>query len=186
MPTSWSQYFFINIKNLYLRLKIPNTNGFTLIELLIVTSIIGILSTIVLANYNSFGGRQEVRDTADDFKSEMRKYQNFAISGHKNPDQSGDCDSGTLEAYSVSIDANGYDVSVVCPGGTTIAMPRVDFPTGIIGNPGCGSIRFFPVNEGAEVCGVSGVPTSVAISFTRDGTTYIVTVNESGEIRLHQ
>lgn len=189
MPTSWSQYFFINIKNLYLRLKIPNTNGFTLIELLIVVSIIGILSTIVLANYNSFGGRQEVRDTADDFKSEMRKYQNFAISGHKNPDQSGGC-TGDLNSYDVDIDiaTPDYSVTVNCDT-SSISIPAVAFPTGIkvtTSPVGCGEIRFFPVNEGAEVCGVSGVPTSVAISFTRDGTRYIVTVNESGEIRLHQ
>lgn len=188
MPTSGRNSSYLKFKNLFRSSQVVSTKGFTLIELLIVTVIIGILSTIVLANYNSFGGRQEVRDTADDFKSELRKYQNFAISGHKNPDQSGDCDIGTLEAYSVSIDANGYDVSVICPGGTNIDLPRVDLPTGIIANPGCGSpqIRFFPVNEGAEVCGAPGVPTSVAISFTRDGTTYIVTVNESGEIRLHQ
>ncbi len=184
MPTSGRTNLYFKIKSLFKSFPVVVTEGFTLIELLIVVAITGILSVVILANYNSFGSRQEVRNVAEEFKTELRKYQTFAIAGHKNPDQSGNC-TGDLNSYDVTITNSDYSVIVNCDT-SSISIPAVAFPTGIIVNPGCGAIEFRPLNRGAVVCGVSGVPTSIDISFTRDGTTYIVTVNESGEIQLHQ
>src|SRR3972149_9513129 len=59
--------------------------GFTLIELLVVLAVIGILATVVLANYNNFGQKQAVTNAAGELKSDLRKYQTLAISGQKNP-----------------------------------------------------------------------------------------------------
>ncbi|HEX7456535.1 MAG TPA: type II secretion system protein [Candidatus Nanoarchaeia archaeon] len=69
-------------------MRFINKRGFTLVELLVVLAIIGILSTIILANYRNFGRNQDVRNAASELKTELRKYQNFAISGQKNPDPS--------------------------------------------------------------------------------------------------
>lgn len=46
--------------------------GFTLVELLVVISIIGVLSTLVLANFNA--ARERARDTQR--KSDLKQYQN--------------------------------------------------------------------------------------------------------------
>ena len=49
----------------------PSRSGFTLIELLIVISIIGVLSTLLLANFNA--ARERARDT--ERKSDLRNIQ---------------------------------------------------------------------------------------------------------------
>lgn len=56
---------------LFLRVKKFGKEGFTLIELLIVIAIIGILATLISANY--IGVRQRARDTSR--KSDMRQLQ---------------------------------------------------------------------------------------------------------------
>ncbi len=180
MPTSGRNNLYFKIKSLFKSFPVVATEGFTLIELLIVVAITGILSTVILANYNSFGARQEVRNVAEEFKTELRKYQIFAIAGHKNPDQSGGC-VGELISYEITvISSSDYEVVINCDAPTTIST--VTFPTGISVSTGC--IRFLPLNRGTEICGGSS---PLDISFTGDdGTTYIVTVNESGEIQLHR
>ena len=52
-------------------MKIKGTKGFTLIELLVVISLIGILSTLVIANMNS--ARERARDAQR--KSDLRNIQ---------------------------------------------------------------------------------------------------------------
>src|SRR4030043_1058084 len=66
--------------------KRPHNKGFTLVELLVVIALISILAAFVFASYQNFGQRQEVQNVALELKSSLRKYQNFAISGQKNPD----------------------------------------------------------------------------------------------------
>jgi len=54
--------------------------GFTLIELLAVTAIIGIISTIVLANNNKFGGSVLLQNLAYDIALTVRQSQVYGIS----------------------------------------------------------------------------------------------------------
>ncbi len=180
MPTSGRSNLYPKLKNLLKRFQTPSPKGFTLIELLVVTALIGILSTIVLANYNSFGGRQQVRDAAEHFKSDLRKYQNFAISGQKNPDQSGTSCIGELQSYEVNVNAagDGYTVDINCGGNPPSEISSVTLPTGISASVGC--VRFFPLNGGTDLCGVAS---PVTISFTGDAA-YDVIVRDSGEISI--
>jgi prepilin-type N-terminal cleavage/methylation domain-containing protein len=183
--------------------------GFTLVELLIVIAIIGILSTVLLANYNSFGRRQEVKNTAAELKSELRKYQNFAISGHKNPDQSSTCDdTTTLESYSIAIDPSAvnppdrYNVDVNCtptlidlvdgyPWSDNInlvELRHLDSAGADVGACISVKILFYPVNQGADIeCPIGTTLNNthavvIRLSNTDSSATYDVIVSGSGEI----
>jgi prepilin-type N-terminal cleavage/methylation domain-containing protein len=59
--------------------------GFTLIELLIVLAIMSILALISLVSYENAGARAELKNAAVTLKTDLRKLQNQAISGQKNP-----------------------------------------------------------------------------------------------------
>ncbi len=176
--------------------------GFTLIELLVVIVIIGILATILLASYNDFGARQEVRDAAEDLKSNLRKYQTFAISGQKNPtnllDGSGcNDDDKTLDNYTVEIDESAtppnYWPTINChlnsdPTVTTnVVMQPVNFPEGITitVNPPCPNIQiiFNPLNQGVQFsCGGNAVQVDVL----RGSVTYQVHVSDVGKINVEK
>src|SRR3990167_302345 len=106
-----------------------SNGGFTLIELLVVLVVIGILATVVLANYNNFGKNQQVKNAAAELKSNLRKYQTLAISGQKNPDptnplcyDAADPTAHTMEFYFVVITvlpALSYDAQLRCDDGAT-------------------------------------------------------------------
>lgn len=54
--------------------------GFTLIELLVVTGIIVVISSLVLANTNSFGGKVQLENLAYDIALTVRQAQVYGIS----------------------------------------------------------------------------------------------------------
>lgn len=56
------------------------SKGFTLIELLVVTGIIVVVSTIVLADNNRFGGRVQLENLAYDIALSIRQAQVYGIS----------------------------------------------------------------------------------------------------------
>jgi prepilin-type N-terminal cleavage/methylation domain-containing protein len=181
--------------------------GFTLIELLVVLAIIGILATIILANYTDFGARQEVRNAAAELKTNLRKYQTFGFSSHKNPTNLPDgvgCnyDGRQLDHYEITVSSPAtYDVNIVCHelappnAATTVAVTNEipwgpDVPIESVGRDGgipCGviTIRFLPINEGVELwCGPVPVMGSVFINVGQPaGHISTVTVTRAGEIR---
>lgn len=196
MPTSGRNNLSLKFKNLFKSFPVVATEGFTLIELLIVVAITGILSTVILANYNSFGVRQEVRNVAEEFKTELRKYQIFAIAAQKNPDQGVTCTStDVLQYYQIEIDDTTtpaeYTVSVHC-NGPIISLPTKKFPENIIVDTSsvCSGnliIRFLPLNQGAKICPLPDTPvSSTDIKFSRGGTEYFVKVTDAGEIQVHR
>ncbi len=179
--------------------------GFTLIELIVVLAIIGILATIMLANYNDFGARQEVGNAAEELKSNLRKYQTFAISGQKNPTNLADgfgCndDTRTLDNYSVVIDDTATPISyravLNCLDDSTpplpilgVELPEVALPEGFTIATSCAAaeliIRFNPINEGVELfCGATS-QTNVHISIIGD-VTYQVNISDTGEINVER
>ena len=185
--------------------------GFTLIELLIVVALIGILSTIILANYNSFGRRQEVRNGAENLKSELRRYQTFAIAGQKHPIQTNECDGLTLERYEIiaykpdplDVGDNGFGASIFCGSedfGITEKAPWANRANSVILEE-VGSfngaipvsadqidIRFLPVAQGAELLadGVSVDRVYMTLSNDVGSATYNVIVTRAGEIYVEK
>ncbi len=180
--------------------------GFTLVELVVVLAVTGILATIMLANYNDFGARQEVGNAAEELKSNLRKYQTFAISGQKNPTNLADglgCNDDTrmLDNYSVVIDDTATPISyravLNCLDDSTpplpilgVELPEVDLPEGFTVVTSCANvsdliIRFNPINEGVELlCGTVS-QTNVHISIVGD-VTYQVNVSDVGEINVER
>ena len=173
--------------------------GFTLIELLVVLAIIGILATIILANYNDFGARQEVRNAAAELKTNLRKYQIFAISGQKNPLPSNPaCDNDTrqLDYYQITASTTTYNVDIFCDN-TATSVPVVDqipwgheVPIESVGRDNgisCGdiTIRFLPIDQGVELLssGCGAVANSVYINVGQTGGDIsTVTLTRAGEI----
>ena len=182
--------------------KFKVQRGVTLIELLVVMAIIGILATIMLANYSNFGARQEVRNAAAELKSNLRKYQTFALASQKNPDQSGTCTAKSLDSYSIRIEPGGsppYNVDVNCPpsqidlsdnypwsGNFTVVVGHFDPVTST--HTSCGSIKivFKPLNYGLDLECPDGTPVpsgeSAYITLSNSAATYRVYVTSSGEI----
>jgi len=80
------------IKNPFIFRLVPK-KGFTLVELLISVAIIAILSTIGVASFNNYSGREAAKNAAFELQSELRKYQNYMISGQQNlkPDVTDAC-----------------------------------------------------------------------------------------------
>ncbi len=179
--------------------------GFTLVELIVVLAVIGILATIMLANYNDFGARQEVRNAAEELKSNLRKYQTFAISGQKNPtnlpDGSGcNDDTRTLDNYSVVVDDTvtpiRYRAVLNCVDNNTtpptplpaVELPWVDLPEDFAVSTSCAvvsdlTIIFNPINEGVELRCVATSQTNAHISIVGDAI-YQVNINDTGEINV--
>ncbi|MEX0621599.1 MAG: prepilin-type N-terminal cleavage/methylation domain-containing protein [Candidatus Woykebacteria bacterium] len=189
--------------------QLPVGKGFTLIELLIVIALIGILATVILANYNSFGARQEVKNAAEELKSELRKYQTFAISGQKNPTQSVGCLSSTLDSYSIIIDSTPHiNVDLNCTDPNSVVPITNEFPwpstsqvtvsevgiynASVPSFTSCASVNivFRPTNQGVTLeC--SGVPTTEdiylrVVSPTASGLIYNLIVTSAGEIYVQK
>ena len=60
-----------------------NSSGFTMIELLVVVVIIGVLTSIAIASFNSFSRAQSIRLAALELKNDLRKVKTDSISGKK-------------------------------------------------------------------------------------------------------
>ncbi len=75
--------------------------GFTLIELLVVVGIIGILTAVGVASYNSFNESRVIRSLAGEIESNLRLAQSNAISGKKD-----DNCTDYLEGWYVDLEEN--------------------------------------------------------------------------------
>ena len=210
MPTSGRNNLYFKIKSLFESFPVAATEGFTLIELLIVVAITGVLSTVILANFNSFGARQAVRNGAEELKTELRKYQTFAIAGHKNPDQSGDCTAVpppdlTLNFYAVVIGTDPFlpapylifldctsvnkELTRNAPWSDKVVLAEVGHYDGTTFNSQSSiDIEFLPLNRGLNLESPDGTPvpsgSSVYIRLTNNNNsaTFNIFVTRSGEI----
>ena len=61
--------------------SLKQNSGFTLLEIMTVITIIVILSTIIVADYGSFGKKNAVVAAAQGMASNIRKAQSFSLSG---------------------------------------------------------------------------------------------------------
>ena len=87
------------------------SKGFTFIELLISVSIIAILSVISIASFQGATNRAAVKNSAQILKADLRKWQNFALSGAKDPAPGGPpgcIDPNTYSYYWVHTSGNMF------------------------------------------------------------------------------
>lgn len=205
---------FVGYKSQKLRIKtfanstLYLSKGFTLIELLVVLAVVGILTTILLANYNNFGRRQAVKNAAAALKTELRKYQTFAISGQKNPTQlpiGSGCndDAHTMDFYFVIISPSApqvYDARLRCDAGAIVVPVADSLPwssdttVSEVGTydgttfTSCSDvdIEFHPLGRGVNLECPDGTPVpagqSVYIRLTNESAAYNVFVTDSGRI----
>ena len=100
--------------------KMKRLAGFTLIETLVVIIISGILFSGGIAAYKGIGARQDLKQAGITFQSNLRSFQQKALSSEK---PSG-CE-GTLERYRVRyIDSIRYSVKAEC---STNNGPETEF-----------------------------------------------------------
>ena len=105
--------------------------GFTLIELLVAVSVMGIVFSVGVAQYQEFNRRQIVLQAAQDLKSDLRLAQDKALAGEK--------PSGcvTLEGYRLSFTSEkNYKIEAVCSGGVTSEVKSVDLSGNVTGPSG--------------------------------------------------
>ncbi|MDO8573518.1 MAG: prepilin-type N-terminal cleavage/methylation domain-containing protein [Candidatus Daviesbacteria bacterium] len=70
--------------------------GFTLVELLVVIAVMALISTVVLANYRSFGEDQKLKNAVLDIQSQLRSAQTNATTNIK-------CKTKTADYWRISI-----------------------------------------------------------------------------------
>ena len=170
-------------------LKPKVQRGFTLIELLVVMAIIGILSTIVLANYNNFGARQEVKNAAAELKSNLRKYQTYALAGQKNPNQTGTCTSLSMRYYYMEIDStstpNRYRAVLDCTSATDplpwVALQK-DFSISVVSCINF-ELQFLPTNQGVVLTCDGNSAGQINFKVVKGTIFSDVYVTSSGEIK---
>lgn len=73
------------VREFFLRTRyfIRDTPGFTVIELVVVTAILILITSLVLANYNRFGGKILLENLAYDVALSLRQAQVYGISVHQ-------------------------------------------------------------------------------------------------------
>jgi prepilin-type N-terminal cleavage/methylation domain-containing protein len=86
--------------------------GFTLIELIVSITLIMIVTGYIIANYNNFSENQQIKQTALNFKSNIRFAQTNAFSAYK--PASGDCVTSPLDGYVMTFAAGGYTIQPEC------------------------------------------------------------------------
>ena len=101
------------------------SKGFTFIELLISVSIIAILSVISIGSFQGATNRAAVKNSAQILKADIRKMQNFALSGAKDPAPGG--------PLGCSIDPNTYSYYWVHTSGNMFS--NTNYFRYIVGSP---------------------------------------------------
>lgn len=154
--------------------KNPSSNlGFTLIELLIILSLIALLFTLGMAQYNRFNRSQSLTKAKDELISNLRLAQGKSLAGEK-PDQCGD---ETLLGHQLEFANNqSYKIVAVCGSEPYPEVKQtVTFPEGII-KTSAKNIVFFKILS-------QGVESEVTITLSGFGETRDIIITTAGEIK---
>jgi prepilin-type N-terminal cleavage/methylation domain-containing protein len=162
-------------KNLYPKPYSLSPNlGFTLIELLITMTIITLLFSIGIAQYNKFNRRQILAKAKDELVSNLRLAQGKSLAAEK-PTTCTD----TLAGHKVKFtDNQNYKIVAVC-GNEVDVKNDLSLPTNVtatIQPPEVNNEVFFRVLS-------QGSPTDTTITLSGFGETTTVAVTTSGEIK---
>lgn len=145
--------------------------GFTLIELLVIIGISLMITGGVIAGYSAFSDNQRLKQTALNFKNDLRLVQNRAMSGQK--PEGVVCN--TLEGYRMVLTETSYRPRAICDGAGIGPSPTTTLPPGVQFVTPPAQIRF-DVLSGTVVLGAGTIQIQ---GVTR---TYELTISQSGDI----
>ena len=148
---------------------LPNI-GFTLIELLITITIITLLFSIGMAQYNKFNRRQILVKAKDQLISDLRLAQGKSLAAEKPVG----C-LGILAGIKVKFtDNQSYKIVAVC-GNEVDVKANTALPTGVIKQSGPDEIFFRVLSQGS--------PTDATLTLSGFGETQTITITTAGEIK---
>ncbi len=150
-------------------------SGFSLVELLITLSIIALLFSLGLTQYNRFNRRQVLIRAKDNLVSELRLTQAKSLAAEK-PD---DCGVNPLVGHKLEFTSNqSYQIVAVCGGVLSVVKDGMSLPIGVIKDSGPDEILFKVLSQGIDIDGEQ------QIIITDDfGQSQTVTINNVGEIK---
>lgn len=164
------------MKSLYTKDQILNTNsGFSFIEILVTVSIMGILLTIVLANFGSFNKSKRLTEATGDLMVNLRSASTKAFSGDR------PCAAGeTFGGYQVSyLSTSSYQVAALCDGDETLISTH-EVANGVNFSGSWADFIFLPLDKG-----VDGFTDQLNIQLDLDSLCSLVTVATTGGIYVH-
>lgn len=156
--------------------------GFTLIELMVVAAMVGVLTTIGVASYNTFNDQRIVRRAADEVKTYLRVAASKAKNGEK------DCSAClcTTSNYPLDgwyIDFTNKRIYGTCNAGAThplfgevFFLPGLPSDVGTISCTVC-SLLFKPINLGTSLS------SEVTITVTRGTNLVNLKIDPSGQVK---
>ncbi len=172
--------------------KSRNCSGFTFVELLVVLAIIGLITTIGIASYNSFNEQRVLDKTAYELKNQLRLARSRAISGEKDCETCGmagsdgicgtdDDTGGTSVLDGWYADFANLWIYGSCGSTSFSQKTLVEIPAGVsmsvTGSIPTNTLQFKPLGQGTNLTG------SVIIEFSGFVTkTSQVTIDPSGEV----
>ncbi len=148
---------------------LPNL-GFTLIELLVTLTLITLLFSIGVAQYNRFNRRQILLKTRDELVSNLRLAQSKSLAAEKPPG----C-TGTLSGHKVKFtDNQNYKIVAVCSNEVEIKTD-IALPTGVSKTAGPSEIFFKVLSQGTSA--------DATITLSGFGESLNIIVTAAGEIK---
>jgi prepilin-type N-terminal cleavage/methylation domain-containing protein len=147
--------------------------GFTLIELLVTITIITLVFTIGLAQYNRFNRRQILIKAKDQLISDLRLTQSKALSAEKPIG----CEATLLSGHKLEFISNAnYQITAVC-GSEIVVKSGLSLPEGITKQSGPDEVLFKILSQGTDISGTA------SITLLGFGETQDISINSAGEIK---
>jgi len=145
-------------------------SGFTVVELLIILSLMALLFTLGIAQYNRFNRSQSLVKARDELISNLRLTQSKALAAEK-PNSCTEPLSGHKLKF---IDNRHYKIVAVC-GEEIDIKTDIALPSGVSKQAGSNEIFFKVLSQGIE--------SDVNLILSGFGETKTVTVSTVGEIK---
>ncbi len=151
-----------------------NCPGYTLIELLIVITLITLLFTLGMAQYNQFNRRQILTKAKDELISNLRLAQGKSLAGEK-PNACGD---EILTGHKLKfVNNQNYKIVAVCDGEVDLKT-EISLSTGVTKQSGPNEVFFKGLSQGTDI--VNQVEIVLEDS---SGETKTITITSTGEIK---